>query len=189
MPYGTSEPSQITAGDSLAWSLALSDYLPANGWALSYALTGPSTQRIDASAAGAGFAVAVASTVTAAWAPGSYLLTALASNGDQRVTLCSRALEVLPNPLVGAPSTHASRALTLIEAAMEGRIPRGLEETTIDGQMISRIPMSQLFDLHEKYEAKVKDEQALARAAAGVQRRSQIYVRFRRPGGRFHGLC
>ena len=189
MPYGTSEPSQITAGDSLAWTVSLSDYLPGDGWALSYGLTGASAQRIDAAAAGTGFAVNVATAVTSAWTPGSYLLTAFVTNGDQRVTLYSRALEILPNPIAAAPSTHAQRALALIEAAMEGRIPRGLEETTIDGQMISRIPMTQLFDLHEKYEAKVKEEQAQASAAAGVQRRSQIYVRFRRPGGRSHGFC
>ena len=191
MPYGTSEPSQITAGDSLAWSASFSDYLPGDGWTLSYGLTGASTQRIDATTGpdGLSFAVALPTTATAAWTPGCYLLTAFVNrgNGTERVTLYSRALEVLPNPTAAAPTTHAQRCLALIEAAMEGRIPRGLEETTIDGQMISRIPMKELFDLHEKYEAKVKDETALARAAAGVQRRNQIYVRFRRPGGRSHG--
>ena len=183
MPYGTSEPSQITAGDSAAWSLELCDYLSSAGWSLSYGLTGPSTQAVNATASGSGFTVSVATTATATWTPGCYLLTAFVSNpanGGQRVTLYSRGLDVLPNPIAAAPSTHAQRSLALIEAAMEGRIPRGLEETTIDGQMISRIPMKDLFDLHEKYEGKVKDETALARAAAGVRRRTLIVTRFRR---------
>ena len=182
MPYGTSEPSQITAGDSLAWSLALSDYLPNAGWTLSYALTGPSTQRVDAAASadGTSFVVAVPTATTAAWAPGSYLFTAFVSRGDERLTLYSRALEVLPNPLVGSPTTHAQRSLALIQAALEGRIPRGLEETTIDGQMISRIPMTQLYDLKEKYQREVLAEQSAARSAAGVRRRQTVSVRFTR---------
>lgn len=192
MPRATNEPSLITAGNSLAWFVSFPDYPPADGWTLSYDLTGPTTQLAPTTVNGTGYQVAVLATTTAAWTPGDCLLTAFVSRsgGAERHVLYSVAAQILPNPVAAAPSTHAQRCLALIEAAMEGRIPRGLEETTIDGQMISRSPMAQLFDLHEKYGAKVKVEQeAAACAAAGVQRRSQIVVRFRRPGGRSHGLC
>ena len=78
-------------------------------------------------------------------------------------------------------TTHAERMLALIEAALEGRIPRGLESTNIDGQQIDRIPIVQLETLRQKYRAERKGEIAAANAAAGIRPRRTIGIRFVRP--------
>lgn len=66
--------------------------------------------------------------------------------------------------------------LALIEAALEGRVPRGLESTTIDGQQITRIPIVQLHSLRQKYRAERLNETALT-----TGRSRTIGIRFVRP--------
>ena len=79
--------------------------------------------------------------------------------------------------------THASRMLALVEAALEGRIPQGLELTIINGQNITRIPVSQLSALRDKYLFEVQAEREAARIQAGLLSRRNIYARFTRVGG------
>jgi hypothetical protein len=57
---------------------------------------------------------------------------------------------------------------------MEGRIPRGLEETIIDGQTLIRIAIPELSKLRDKYRAEVKAEQNAARVAAGQSSRPTL---------------
>ena len=75
-------------------------------------------------------------------------------------------------------TTHAERMLALIEAALEGRIPRGLESTNIDGQQIDRIPIAQLHALRVKYRTERASEIAAANAAAGIRPRRTLSIRF-----------
>ena len=94
--------------------------------------------------------------------------------------------EVLTNPATGSaydPRTHARRVLDLIEAAMEGRIPNGMESYTIGGRSISKIPLNQLRELYEKYKQDVIMEEQAERLANGRRSGKNIGVRFNRPGG------
>jgi hypothetical protein len=84
---------------------------------------------------------------------------------------------------VRTDDTHAVRMLALIEAALEGRIPQGLELTIINGQNITRIPVSQLSVLRDKYLFEVQAEREAARIAAGLPSRRTTYARFTRVGG------
>jgi hypothetical protein len=88
------------------------------------------------------------------------------------------------NPLyVSASDTHASRMLALIESALEGRIPAGLEMTIINGQNITRITVTQLSALRDKYLAEVMAERNAARIESGLTSRKNSFVRFRQVGG------
>jgi hypothetical protein len=78
-------------------------------------------------------------------------------------------------------TTHAQRMLALIETALEGRIPRGLENTIIDGQQLDRIPLTQLHALRQKYRAERANEIAAVNAAAGTPVRRTIGIRFVNP--------
>ena len=184
------EPQTITAGDSLAWTRAFADYPASAGWTLSYGAAGPQAINFVATAAtdGASYRVAVTPTATAGWLPGRYLWSAYVTRSTptaERHTLCRGTFQVLPDPAATALAlTHAQRALALIETALEGRIPRGLEDTTIDGQQITRIPIRDLYALKEKYRAEVANLERVAAAAAGVARCPRMRgTRFVKPGG------
>ena len=129
---------------------------------------------------------------TATWLAGRYLWSAFVTRTAptaERHTLFRGSFTVVADPAATAVAlSHAQTALNLIEAALEGRIPRGLEDTTIDGQQITRIPIMTLHDLREKYIEEVKDLDRAAAAAAGLRRSLTIQIRFRRPGGPFHGF-
>ena len=181
-------PATISAGDSFAWPVALSEYPATSGWSLHLgaACTSPvGSFVLDAQVSGAGYAFNVTTGTSAAWLPGKYVFALyVTGNGGQRITISRGTLQVLPDPAaVAVALDHAQRALNLIEAALEGRIPRGLEDTTIDGQQINRMPIRELHDLREKYRAEVAAIARATDAAAGIQPRTMIYVRFRRPGG------
>ncbi len=76
--------------------------------------------------------------------------------------------------------SHAVTTLALIEAAIEGRIPRGLEQTSIDGQLITRITIPQLMALRLQYKAEVAAEVDAARIASGLPSRKTMLARFPR---------
>ena len=199
MCSATEEPSTITAGDSLAWSRSLPDFPASDGWTLRYgaACTSPAAAAITFDAAtaadGVGYAVALTPGQTASWPAGCYLWSAYVTRDTptaERRTLFRGEFVVLADPASTAVAlAHAQRTLKLIEDALESRIPLGLEDTTIDGQQITRIPIQDLYALREKYRDEVKDLERAASAAIGVKRPSTLYVRFRRPGGRcFHAF-
>ena len=179
-------PATFPAGDSAAWPVSVADY-PANaGWTLHLgaACTSPVVASfvVDAQASGAGYVFQIAAATSAAWKPGRYLFSLyVTGNGGQRITVGRGQLSVLPDPAAQAVALdHAHRTLALIEAALERRIPAGMEETNIDGQMLGRIPTTVLSNLRDKYRAEVANLERVAAAAAGVPPQRTIYVRFRR---------
>ena len=69
----TTEPSALIAGDTAKWLKTLADYLPADGWVLSYTLINSAAKiTFAATTSGSDFLVNVAAATTAAWAAGSY---------------------------------------------------------------------------------------------------------------------
>ena len=75
-------------------------------------------------------------------------------------------------------TTHAQRMLLLIESALEGRIPLGLETYTIEGQSIGKMPISQLASLRQKYRQERQLEIEAAAAANGTRPRRRIGFKF-----------
>jgi hypothetical protein len=183
MSIATSEPTTITAGDTLQWTKALPDYAPADGWTLHYALDYGTTHiGITAGTSGTSHFVNVAAAITADYTPGSYVWTSYVTNtGGDRFTVERGSLTIFSNPASAASASHAERTLALIEAALEGRIPRGLEKTNIDGQELERIPIKDLEALQVRYQQKVAAEQARARIRAGLGNPRNSFARFTRP--------
>lgn len=180
-----SEPEVFTAGETVAWSRLFPGYDSAT-YTLKYALQayGKSLINITASAGeDSGFQVSLDAATTAAYAPGCYVWTAfMESNGGTVRTIVARGtVSIQQSPLAAFGPTHSSRMLALIEAALEGRIPNGLESTDIDGQRIDRIPVEALVRIRDKYAAKVKLEQTAAAASLGKRPRNSIGIRFTRP--------
>ena len=73
--------------------------------------------------------------------------------------------------------------MELIEAAMEGRVPNGMESYSIGGRSINKIPLNQLRELWEKYKQDVVMEEQAERLANGRRSGKNIGVRFNQPSG------
>jgi hypothetical protein len=89
---------------------------------------------------------------------------------------------VLGNPAIALGGTHATRTLAIIEAALEGRLPRGLETYVIDGQSIAKIPLETLHRMRSYYADEVFNEYAQDRINRGLSNPRNVFARFRRPG-------
>lgn len=154
------EPTQLHAGDSIAWERDVPAYPVSAGWSLRYVLSGPGRHVIEALAV-TPYRVEIAAQETAGWTPGLYRWVALAINGTQRLTVATGTLEVGEN-LETAESydarTHAERMLALIEAALEKRIPKDQQSYEIDGMRLDRIPIERLDALRRKYRLELQRE-------------------------------
>src|SRR5207237_483714 len=102
---------------------------------LNYAAQGASQINFVAtSGSGGSFSITLLTSDTTGWRPGDYELIGYVTHPstNERVTVSRGALSILADPASQPPSTHAQYALYLIELAIEGRIPRGLENYAID---------------------------------------------------------
>jgi len=166
-----SEPQIFTAGETLAWSRSIPGY-PASSYTLKYAFqaSGNPLIEITAQSDGDDFAVNVGAATTANYAPGVYAWAAYVEDGTGGRNVVGRGtISILPSPLQAFGSTHATRTLALIEAAIEGRIPNGLETTNINGQELQRIPVRDLVSLRDRYRREVKSESTLRRPVLGIR--------------------
>lgn len=181
----STEPTLVTAGDSINWQRQdLTDYLPADGWALSYVLINSAAKiTINASTSGAGYAVAVTAATSAAWTAGVYAWQAYVTNSgtSQRVKVGAGHMEVLPN--FAALTTydarsHAKKVLDAIEAVIEGRASVDQESYAIMGRQLKRTPMADLLKLRDRYRAIYLGEVNAENSKNGKGRKNIIKVRF-----------
>jgi len=172
------EPEKLTAGVTLKWKKTISDY-PASEWSLVYYLRkdGVAISSFSATADGDTFETTVVATLSALFAADVYDFIGIVTKGSEKYVVFDGIVEALPNPTASAaydPRTHARRVFDLIEAAMENRIPNGLENYTIVGRSLSKISIPDLRLLWEKYKQDViMEEQAerLAKRALFLLRR------------------
>jgi len=181
----SNEPSLITAGDTVEWQRQdLTDYLPADGWALSYSLinsTGKIT--INAGTSGEGYLVSLSAAVTAAYTAGVYSWQAYATNsGDsKRVVVDSGTMEIAPNFSAMAnydSRSHAKKVLDAIEAVIEGRASVDQESYAIMGRQLKRTPMADLLKLRDRYSALYLAEVNAENAKTGKGKKNKLKVRF-----------
>jgi hypothetical protein len=181
------EPEKLTAGVTWKWKKTISDY-PASEWALTYYLRkdGATATSFSAAADGDSYLVTVAAATTAAYASGIYDFIGWVIKGTEKFEIFNSMIEVLPNPTNSSaydPRSHARRVTELLEAAMEGRVPNGMESYSIGGRSINKIPLSQLRELWEKYKQDVVMEEQAERLVNGRRSGKNIGVRFNRPSG------
>ncbi len=128
----------------------------------------------------------IAAATTAAYASGIYDFIGWVIKGTEKYEVFNSMIEVLPNPTNTSaydPRSHARRVMELLEAAMEGRVPNGMESYSIGGRSINKIPLSQLRELWEKYKQDVVMEEQAERLVNGRRSGKNIGVRFNRPSG------
>lgn len=111
------EPTSITAGDSVAWQVSLADYPATAGWVLHYRVINTDyAVDIVATVAGDAHAVDLPAATTAAWPAGRYSITRYVVNGTQRKTLSTGNITILPNLVAAQMHDGRSQAEQILDA-------------------------------------------------------------------------
>lgn len=158
----TSEPSSVTAGDTIRWRKSLSDY-PATAWTLKYRLINAAGKiDITAGANGSDYLIDVPAVTSAAWMAGDYDWQSYVEKGAERYTVSVGRIVIAPN-LAAQPGgydnrSYARKVLDAIEAALMGRASKSQLETEVAGRRIKYIPFSDLLALRDKFRAEVRSE-------------------------------
>lgn len=176
-------PSKIVAGTSLRFDPAPSDFAYSEGYQLDYHMvkTGQTPVHFSAYATGTNFGVHVPAATTSNWSPGQWNWSARASLSGETYPAGSGIVEVIVDSATATASTetrtHARKCLDLIEVALEGRIPSGMVSYQIEGRSITKIPLSELYELRKKYSQEVGIEQ---RKASGKPLFKEVGITFNR---------
>jgi hypothetical protein len=156
----TTEPQQLTAGDSIAWKISLADYPASAGWYLKYTLLSSAGKiSIQSSADGDDHLVSVPAATSSAWVAGSYTMQRMVTNDTDRCTLDTRTVQILADlsAATGATDTRtqARRALDAINAVLEGRASRSDAEYEVTSggatRKLKSLTAEQLLTLQQHY--------------------------------------
>ena len=167
------------AGDTLSFTVEVSQYPASDGWTLKYRLTprfttpvqAPITIEADTNPDGARYDIEEAPAITETWAAGFYTWARWVEKAGARQTLDeSGQLEVKADPALTAQGydsrSHARKVLEAIEAVIESRASstqRELVAYTIgvrSQQFDSAETKGDLLALHARYKFKVEAEDA-----------------------------
>jgi hypothetical protein len=162
------EPSEFQAGDTVIFdTLALSDpaygdFTSSAGWIMTYDWASP-TFRLTSTAAtqGTGWRTTLAASDTDklkyGTQPETVTWAASVALSGQKFTLRRGTASLTANlSSVDSLQSHAAQALTLIESALVGRIPAGMESYQIQGRALVKIPMKDLIRLRNYYRAELR---------------------------------
>jgi hypothetical protein len=184
MTIPTIEPTSLTAGDTLKFTRAIGDYLPAESWVLTYSIVADGhSQSWSTTDNGDGSHLSnVTAATTATWTPAVYVWQGFVTKTTERYTIGTGTIAVLANyaTLSDGQDTrsHAKRSLDLIEAAIEGTIPDAVSSYSIGGRQISKMTGDELRSWRNYYGARYAQEQRLERTARGLSHNGIIQVRF-----------
>ena len=179
----TKEPLTIRAGDTIEWTKSIDDYKASDGWSLSYSFRGTGgTIDITSSADGDDHAISIAPATSTAYTAGFYDVIGYVDKGSDRYTVYTSRIEVLVDLEAAGSSydgrSHVKKVLDAIEAVLENRATKEIEESTIEGVAIKRIPHAELIAMRSKYLNWYQQEQAAERIRLGLGTTNSILTRF-----------
>ncbi len=154
-------PTSLTAGTSLRFKRSYASYPASSGWAYNFYLAGASVLTVAGVASGADFIVTLAPTDTVGFAPGTYRYTEIVSKDSVKVEMGRGILVIemnLATATAGTAQTHEEKTLSIIEAALSGRLTKDIESYQIAGRAVSKIPITELMKLRGTYKAIVAQQ-------------------------------
>ncbi len=170
----TTEPSEITAGDTATWKKSLSDFLASDSWVLTYALVKTNKLiEIIAAADGDDYLVEELPTVTTDWDPGIYHYQAYVTKATERYQVGEGTIEVLEDfaTTTGFDGrSHAKKTLDAIEAVLEDKATQDQLSYSIGGRSLSRFSWEELTGARNYYRAEyLKEERKAGRASSKIK--------------------
>lgn len=174
----STEPQEITAGDTIKWTKSLSDYPASDSWVLSYALVQDGTQiQITSSASGDDHAVVVAASTSANYTAGTYSWQSYVTKGLERYSVDAGIIEILPNfddQSSGYDDrSHAKKTLDALESVIEGKASKDQMAYTIGGRSLSKMTPQDLIFWRDHYRAECAKEYKKAN-----KKTNQVKVKF-----------
>ena len=179
----TTEPSRVTAGDTITWTKALSDYPASAGWVLAYTLINSAAKiTITATASGDDHLASVAAATSAAWAAGTYTWHAAVTKATERYTVGTGQMVVAPNLAAAATfdtRTSARIALDAVDTALQTYGAKAyMQMFEIAGRRQQFHTPGEFLAFRSKLQAEVAREDNATRLAAGLASKNQLQVRF-----------
>jgi hypothetical protein len=155
----TTVPDSFPAGTSLNIRFDLADY-PAPTWEASLHIKGAGALDAVGVADGTGHLFEIAASATDDLPPGLYQWAVRVSGPDGEILQpCEGLTNVTPDIAeadAGDLQSWAEKTLALVEAAIAGRIPSGMESYQVLGRAISKIPLADLMKIRDQLRASVK---------------------------------
>lgn len=183
----TTEPTTVTAGDTVTWQKTLSDYPASDSWVLTYLLANTvATYTLTASASGDAHLVTAAASVTAEWPAADYTWHSYITKGAERYTIAYGALTVQPNyadhPTGYDARTHCKKVLDALEAMLEDKASKDQLSYSIGtgsiSRTLSRLSPGEVLQWYDKYKADYARLCKQDRIARGLGHKGVIKVRF-----------
>lgn len=176
------------AGDTASWQLLLGNYPPPT-WVLSYSLRGANQgmyvnfSEVNPSPDGQQHLIQQLPTATALWIPGLYKWQSYVTNATttDRVTINWGEITIAANLVSDDPAdprSYARKTRDILQDAMQGRLPQGMEHYTIGGRSISKIPIKDLNGLWREYQGYVQQEEQTEMARKGLGNPRQTRAQF-----------
>lgn len=181
----TTEPSRVTAGDTIAWSKSLPDYPASAGWVLKYRLINAAGKiDITAAADGADHAVTVTAATSAAWHAGTYTYQTTVEKAGERYTIATGKIAIaanLSNMAAGFDTRSPAQAIldNLLAAYQSASAARSfVQEYEIAGRRMKFNSKAEWLLELNFWKREVAAEERAARRAAGLSSGTRVYERF-----------
>lgn len=151
-PILSSMPDVIRAGETIQYTRSVQDYLASDGWTLAVALRGIQIANgtVTTNANGKDFDVVFSAAMTGALAAGNYQWLERVTKAGESHDVGNSVLVVLQNLITAAAGdgqTLNEKLLALVETRLSGRITEDMEQFSIAGRAISRIPFEELLKI------------------------------------------
>jgi hypothetical protein len=176
--------TKLIIGDSLSVLDTHADYPASAGWILKYRfvprISGAAIQ-LTSVAEGDSYRTTVSSSTTAGWTAGNYAWSKWVEKGSERKTLESGEIVFLPDPAqmtVGTDTrSHVEKVLDSIEAMLEGKATKDVQEYTIADRQLKHYTVPELLVWRDKYKAQLAAERAAKSLTKGTGLGRKILVR------------
>lgn len=165
----TIEPYEATAGDTWKWDKTLADYKPSDSWGLTYSFRSKTGTGFNvtasANSANDGWNIVVPAASTTEFTAGIYDWQAYVTKSTERFMVDSGKLTITQNltaSVTGSTTdlrSHAQKIVDTIQGVLEGRMDSDVENYSIGGRSISKIPVAELVSILATYEEKLEEEQ------------------------------
>lgn len=181
------EPDIIYAGDTLKFTKRISSDYPPATWTLSYRLVKDGELiSITASDNGDGtFLVNVAPAITDDWEPGDYDWQATVTDGTDRYTVGQGRFQVRVDFAQQEsgydPRSVVKRTLDQIEETLLDQSAKNVQSYSVGDRALSKMTITELLELREKYRAWYQQELNAARIEQGLGTKTRVLTRFVNP--------
>lgn len=174
-------PKEFTAGDTLSFTESVEDYLPEDGWALSYVLVNAlGTETVTSSDNGdSTHLVAETAANTASWTAGDYRWQSYVTKALERYTVSRGSITIKPNFATGAVDarSHVKKTLDAIESLLEGKAGKDVDSYSIHGRSLSKMSITELLEWRDKYVRELAQLEKEADLESGIANSNKVYVR------------